>query len=60
MEAGDIVKVITEAVPKGIVPDKFVELVYQRNDEKWYAFKLDGIHKTQHVIDSSKIYLLER
>lgn len=34
---GVICRVITQAVPKGIVPVKLVKLVWQYAPDKWYA-----------------------
>lgn len=59
MDSGDIIRITTKAVPKGIVPDKFANLLFQREDGKWYAVECNK-SRSAYPVDSSKIILLKK
>jgi hypothetical protein len=60
MKPGDLVRVVTECRPKGLVPDKIVKLIYERYDNTWYSEVQDlpVTTETQHTVDSSKTTVL--
>lgn len=53
------IRIVTQAVPRGIVPDKYATLLFQREDKKWYAVELDEKPKKYITMDSSEVYLLK-
>jgi hypothetical protein len=60
MKNGDIVRVKTQCVPSGLIPDKIVKLIYQyqlEGSKKWYAVPVDVMEPIA-TIDSTKIYML--
>jgi len=61
MKAGDLVRVVTDCQPKGLVPDKIVKLIYERYDNTWYSLTQDlpVTTQTDHTIDSKKTYILK-
>lgn len=40
IKAGDIIRVHNDHKPKGLVPIKHMQLVYECSDSKWYAFEV--------------------
>lgn len=64
MEKNDIVRITTQCVPKGIVPDKYAKLLYKYSKEytgKWYAVlvKFDNSMLNAITVDTHIIFLLE-
>lgn len=60
MKVGQIVKVTTDCRPQGLVPDKYVKLVYQYSD-KWYAFETTERNiAITDIIDSGVITIIHR
>ena len=53
------IRIVTQAVPKGIVPDKYATLLFQREDKKWYAVQVEEKPKEYHTMDSTEVYLLK-
>lgn len=61
MQKGDVVKVHHQAVPAGLIPDKYVELYYEYAFEgrtKWYALETDR-RDSIATIDSHLIFTLQ-
>jgi len=63
LEKGDYVKVVTQCVPSGLVPDKFAQLHYEYATEgstKWYAIETHTRpEKIVGTLDSHKVYFLK-
>lgn len=60
---GQIVRVVTDCVPKGLVPDYYAILLYPYGEDdkvKWYAQKTK-IHPgpLHSVMNSNEIYILQ-
>ena len=63
MKHWDLVRVTTDARPKGLVPDKLVTLICRRRDGRWYAVvetQLPITCQAQHTVDSGMIIQLSK
>ncbi len=65
MKTGDIVRITTQCVPTGLVPDKYARLFYKYSRDyngKWYAVlvEFDKSLINVPVVDSHSIYLIQQ
>ena len=59
MDPGQIIKVTTQCVPKGLVPDKIVEVLYQFEKGRYYVRPTEK-KEFSEVVDSSCVAFLRQ